>query len=286
MKRSVRYALVLALSAFWLTVSAFADFGPKPQLTITVENPPEEVYYLDLLEEETGNRYDLYENLTEEDLAQLDPALYQALLSAVPEGWHACLAQGTGVPMWGSLTGEDGIHSFHYVGVPEEYRVLVVTAGGECWISQPASRGALQTSARLDWERKILSVPPVWLSYVVQFLCTCLATLAIEGLLLLAFGLWRRENLPVFLLTNLVTQMGLTAAAGNALIQHGTISYWLIFLPAELFITVVEALFYRRHLQGGTPRRRVLYGLCANLCSAAAGVLFTGWLFSFVNRFL
>ena len=43
--------LLFLLAAALLTVPVLADMGPKPQLTVRVENGPEELYYLDLLEE-------------------------------------------------------------------------------------------------------------------------------------------------------------------------------------------------------------------------------------------
>ena len=50
MKKSLRFCVLLALAATLLTVSAFADTGPKAQLKVLVKNVPEEPYYLDLLE--------------------------------------------------------------------------------------------------------------------------------------------------------------------------------------------------------------------------------------------
>ena len=46
-----RELLLFLLAAALLTVPVFADFGPKPQFTVRVENGPEELYYLDILEE-------------------------------------------------------------------------------------------------------------------------------------------------------------------------------------------------------------------------------------------
>ena len=43
--------LLFLLAAALLTVPVLADMGPKPQFTVRVENGPEELYYLDLLEE-------------------------------------------------------------------------------------------------------------------------------------------------------------------------------------------------------------------------------------------
>ena len=50
MKRASLRAFVCALLAsLALTTFALADFGPKPQLTVRVENAPQEPYYLCLL---------------------------------------------------------------------------------------------------------------------------------------------------------------------------------------------------------------------------------------------
>lgn len=50
-----RGLLLFLLAAALLTVPVFADFGPKPQLTVQVENAPEELYYLDILKEGSLN---------------------------------------------------------------------------------------------------------------------------------------------------------------------------------------------------------------------------------------
>ena len=120
MKKSLRFCVLLALAAALLTVSAFADTGPKAQLKVLVKNAPEEPYYLDLLEKGdyqghtygSGDGDDTYSGLdwsySEEEIAALDSELLDALRAAVPEGWHACTAQGTnGAPMWGDLIGSD-----------------------------------------------------------------------------------------------------------------------------------------------------------------------------------
>lgn len=144
MKKSLCFCVLLALAAALLTVSAFADTGPKAQLKVLVKNAPEEPYYLDLLEKGdyqghtygSGDGDDTYSGLdwsySEEEIAALDSELLDALRAAVPEGWHACTAQGTnGAPMWGDLIGSDAggvrLHSFRYHGVPDTYRIILVT---------------------------------------------------------------------------------------------------------------------------------------------------------------
>ena len=111
MKRSLRVLVLLILAGCLMTITAFADMGPKPQLTVKVEHPPQELYWLDLLAEGDPNeRYPLPEddfhfgtNLKE--LGFPDAERYYAMNDAVPDGWHACITQHSGPPIWGSLTG-------------------------------------------------------------------------------------------------------------------------------------------------------------------------------------
>ena len=207
MKKSLRFCVLLALAAALLTVSAFADTGPKPQLTVKVTNPPEELYYLDLLAEgdwEHAGDAD-YSGLdwsySEEEIAALDSGLLDALRAAVPDSWHACTAEGSnGAPMWGDLLGEDAgngtrLHTFGYVGVPDTYRILLVTQSGETWLSDTCTRHSLQSSVTVDWASKTVDLPPVWAAYLLQFLCTLLPTLLIEGALLFIFGYRSKKKL-------------------------------------------------------------------------------------------
>ncbi len=209
MKKSLRFCVLLALAAALLTVSAFADTGPKAQLKVLVKNAPEEPYYLDLLEKGdyqghtygSGDGDDTYSGLdwsySEEEIAALDSELLDALRAAVPEGWHACTAQGTnGAPMWGDLIGSDAggvrLHSFRYHGVPDTYRIILVTKSGESWVSGVLHRATLQSSATVDWAARIANAPSPAMAYALQFLCTLLPTLLIEGAP--AVSLWLPEQ--------------------------------------------------------------------------------------------
>lgn len=269
-------ALILTLTAL-LTVPALADSGPKPQLIVRVHNGPEEPYYLDLLAEGDPDPkhldYCLDWNYEEEERAALDPELLQALRSAVPEGWCACISQGNqGWPIYGKLTGGNGVHSFSYAGVPETYRVIVVTKNGESWISSRLTRHALQCSATVDWAEKTLSAPPVWMGYVLQFLATCVPTLVIEGLILLLFGYKWRTSWKPFLAVNLVTQGALAIYFSAKIVQHGfSFWYFFLFIPAEVVVAAAEALLYRRFLTSQSKTCAVSYGLTANAASAVLG---------------
>jgi len=280
-------ALLLTLAAL-LTVPALADSGPKPLLIVRVENGPEEPYYLDLLAEGDPNPkymdYCLDWNYSEEERAALDPQLLQALRDAVPKGWYACVAQGNqGTPIYAKLNGDGNIHSFSYVGVPDTYRVIVVTKSGESWVSEPITRHALQCSAKVDWAKKAISVAPTWVGYVLQFLSTCVPTLVIEALILLLYGYKWKTSWKPFLTVNLVTQGALALYYSVTIVRHG-MSFWFLFLfvPAEVVVAVAEALLYRRFLTGQSKTRAVVYGLTANAASAVIGFFLAEPVWQFV----
>lgn len=285
MKRALHATLLLLASLLLLTVPVYADMGPKPSLTVTVTNAPEEPYYLDLLEPDgdDGALNDhLHRNLNAADRDALDPEMLQSLLDRAPEGWHACLAKGTTrAPIWGSLTAKetnasgDAVHRFSYSGVPERYRVMVVTKSGAVRISEPRTRRILRSSVTYDYESGALSAPPAALAYTVQFLSTLLPTLAIEGALLPVFGFSWRRNWKPFLLVNLATQAALSLVCGVSAVRDGvSYFYFFLFLPTELVILIAESLLYRRLLVGHSRSRAGAYGIVANFASATAG-LFT-----------
>ena len=294
MKKSLRNSILLLLTAMLLTVSALADSGPKPQLTVKVENAPEEPYYLDLLAEGA------FEHEGDDDFsgvdwsyhgekrALLDDGLLEAMRAAVPEGWHACTAQGTnGAPMRGDLIGSDAggarLHTFGYHGVPETYRILIVTKSGESWVSDTLHRATLQSSVTVDWAKRTASAPSAAVAYLLQFFCTLLPTLLIEGVLLLAFGYRSRRSLLVFLLVNLVTQGGFAVFLAVTVLNHGVSGWSLLFyLPIELIITVVELLAYRWLLTEKSRGRAMGYAVVANVCSAVVGL----WLIDPLWRFI
>ncbi|GEM_PF-296202 len=225
MKRASLRAFVCALLAsLALTTFAFADSGPKPQLTVRVENAPQELYYLDLLakgdwDAEDGNSIDGIDWNYDGKEDTLDPDLLALLRENVPEGWHACVAQGTtGAPMWGELYAEgtdafgNDLHVFGYHGVPSTYRIILVTQSGKVWLSEALERKVLQSSVTVHWaddaESTTVTVPSTVTGYLLQFLATLVPTLLIEGILLLLFRYSWKENWKAFLLVNLVTQGG------------------------------------------------------------------------------
>lgn len=269
-KKTGRFLMLLVLAAMALAVPVLADMGPKDKLTITVVNPPDELYYLDLLTPECS----AYSNLDPEE--NLDQGMVQAMFDAAPEGWGPALAGGTGVPMWGDLIGSpDGkgnmVHSFGYVGVPTVYRIVVVTQSGQVQLGPEMRRTVMQSSAVYDYAANTLRTPPVWLAYLMQYLATCLPTLLLELGVLVIFRFSLRQNLALVVGVNAATQLALTAILGTVLVRQGTFSAWLVQFPVELGVLAVEMAVYARWLKGHSAKRRCGYAAAANLLSWAVG---------------
>jgi len=273
MRRSLRSLLFLLLAVSLLTIPAFADMGPKSQLIVRVENGPKDLYYLDLLAE--GPAAGLHNYLSDEELAELDPVLLESLIAAVPNGWHACVAQGVkGAPIFGQLTAQEpGVHYFSYHGVPWTYRILMVSQSGEVFLSDVQERTVLQSSVTVDWAAGTISIPPTWVGYLLQFAATFLPTLFLEALILVFMGLTQeRRNWIPFLLVNLITQGALAAWCSATFMREGFgIMFMLLFVPAEVIITLVETLVYRRFLAHRSRGRVLVYGIAANAASAVLG---------------
>lgn len=292
MKRASLRALICALLAsLALTTFAFADFGPKPQLTVRVENAPQELYYLDLLAE---GDWDAEDTDSDDGIERsyygkedtLDPDLLALLRENVPEGWHACVAQGTtGAPIYGELYAEstdasgNDLHVFAYHGVPSTYRIILVTESGKVWLSEALERRVLQSSVTVHWagdtENTTVTVPSTVTGYLLQFLATFVPTLLIEGILLLLFQYSWKRNWKTFLLVNVLTQ-GLLAVASSSVTAHSGVSAWYLFcffLPAELVVMLVEVFLYsgRGLLTGHSKGRAALYAVTANFASAFLG---------------
>ena len=175
------------------------------------------------------------------------------------------------------------LHSFRYYGVPETYRILMVSASGETFLSDVLTRRTLQSSVTVDWTAKTAKPPLQSVGYLLQFAATFVPTILIELVVLLLFGFKLKENWKPFLLVNLVTQGLLHGYFALFAVNNGVgPGYFMLFFPAELVIALLEAFIYRAALRGRSKRRAFLCGLCANVCSAALGFFLAAPVWQFV----
>lgn len=288
-----------------LPSTASADFGPKPQLIITVTDPPEDPYYLDLMvEEKSFTCTDA--NLSQDDLLAMNPDMLNMLRTNwASEGWYPALSGGaTTAPMWGSLSGEpqDSAapeqtadaqtqtaqtykHSFYYMGVPDTYRIAIVTEKGDTRITEVLTRDLLQERITYNYRTGEIEKAPIAIAYAIQFASTFLATLLIEGIILLIFKFPFGQNRTIFFLVNFVTQVAMTVTVGTKLIHEGTITAMMSLIPIELIILVVETVVYLFLLKGQSRPKRIIYAVVANVASAGISLALMSPIFSLLGRF-
>lgn len=284
-KKLLLTAFISCLFVIVLPTISYADMGPKDELTVYVENPPNQVYYLDLLTQKSSSYNNFHKDGERE---ALDEKMVELLYSYENEGWMPALVEGTGVPMWGNLIGEADsermVHKFGYVGVPDTYRIILVTQSGNVSVSDVYTREALQSSVTFDYATGKAVVPSIFLIYFLQFGWTFVITLLIEGVILCLFGFKLKGNWKVFFLTNLLTQIVLTVTVGATLIKSGTFSAHLVQFPVETAILVFEVLVYKHFLVGNSNKRKVVYGIVANLVSWFGGFFLLNYLFQFLVK--
>ncbi len=261
---------VLLLCMLCLVPTAYADIGPKPEVTITVVNAPEGVLYLDLLAQ--GEPTDQpYSNSN----GECDPALLDNLRSLEGDGWVLAYTTGTkGPPVFGDVRPrEDGTWRFSYVGLPESFRVAAATAD-EAKAAEVSYTRDFVDNIVYDWQANtVREATPPPLRFLVRLAATLIPTLLIEGALFWLFGFRDRRGWLVFLAVNTATQVGLHLAVGSILPQAGWhfLNYTLTILIPELIIWAAEAAAYAFLLREHSRGRRVGYAFAANFASFVLG---------------
>lgn len=266
--------IIITLSImFFLPLDVSADVGPKPSLSIIVENAPEGEYYLDLLIDYEHDH--LYTAVNRDDVAFTQ--MYDVLKDYNDNGWRPALITGTRVPLNGSLsginTGNKMVHQFSYVGVPDRFKVIIVTQDLEIIVSDNIiDRKAFNSTVHFDSRTGKLSESFMLLAYLKQFLTTCTATLLIESLILIIFGFAVKQNWKPFFIINICTQLLLTFIIFGTMYSHGSFAAVLLYIPFELIILTTETLLFIKYLHRHSKLRRALYAITANLVSFAFGL--------------
>lgn len=281
---------IIAITCLLLVLTssciAFADIGPKDELIVNVINPPSESYYLDIL----TNDENYESNLSKEDLSILNSEMIRILKDYKDGNWHTAYVGGTDIPMWGNIEGVEAgdkfIHTFGYLGLPDTCKIIIVTESGKIQVSEEFTRQSLHSSIKFDYKNNTIIKTPVWLAYLAQFAITCIATLIIEILILLAFKFDLKKNIKIIIIVNVITQILLTVIMGTILMKNGGLAAYIIQVPTELAIICIEVYVFGRKLQGHTIKRRRVYALIANLASWGIGILMVAPIFQLFDKIL
>lgn len=266
--------LLLCLCAMLtLSVSVFADSGPKPSVNVTLRGLDGARWYATLLSEtDTTGPYsvlDKYYKVPPEELAEweADPAwrAFQSYEDA--DGYYFLQFRVSG-------TGDGALRWTYYP--PQRFKLLLyLPDSGAYVVSEPQERYAFHSYFTADLDKAADGVVPVVKSMdygreLAGLLLRVALTVWIELVVALPFGYREKRYRWLILCVNLVTQLLLNAALFALAYSGGAHAAMVAYLPLEIAVFLIESGIYRARFGGkGNPTR---YALAANAASFAAGL--------------
>ena len=273
--------ILMAIVGFLVFSNAIeADIGPKPSLQVVARNMPNTTVYLDLLINESPDN--MFQNIKETQ--KYDQELFNRLKEYNDDGWRPALVTGTMPPLFGDIlcdvkNGQCTLN-FSYMGVPDNFKVIVVSKDGKTVISNEINRKAFNSTVYFDYKTGKATEKSYIGSYIMQFISTCSATLLIEGIILLLFGFGLKQSWKPFLAINIFTQVLLTLVVFTSMYKGGTMLAIFAYIPFEIVILIIEAALFAKYLRQHSKMRRAIFAISANIVSFIAGLLMMVNLFS------
>ena len=282
--RSIR-TIIAVFSALLLVCSLYmpvlADASLNTSITITVENPPDGDYCIALLEKREPNiDQDMVDRL---EGNKREMALF--VLNYYVDGYS--FSQNPVNPQF-RWSNENNVFRFSF-DVPSTFKVLIVTADGQTYVSNAITRKNFNSECTYDvqtgkLEENVITKRSVT-ERVVEIFVFFIATIVSESLVVLFFPLPYKKNAKYIWRINIITQIFLNIVIIIAFYLFREY-YFLIVLYAEILITITECLYYRKRLVDRkdkcVPELNILYGIIANIASIFAGLIsmFWSWMIS------
>lgn len=271
MKKFLSVLLISMSILLAFPLQAYADSGPKPTLKIIVENPPSEEYYLDLLIDYPNANYSWL------DKEKFNPEKLELLNSYRDGNWRPALVTGTIVPMSssgliGKVNGTTMIHDFGYIGVPNKFKIIILTNDNKIISSKEVNTYTFDSVVYYDFETNKVKTTSSLGFFALKFLGTCILTLIIEGFIMLFFKFSIKKNWKVFLSINVVTQLLLYICLLLITARSSLMYYLTTIIPIELLILIIEAVYYSKKLKEHSIIRRINYAVVANILSFILGL--------------
>lgn len=258
--------IIAAIAVLSFPITAYADMGPKPSIDLHVKNPPEGLYYVDILTDENRGE---------------PPVSAERYNKEMLEILKKCNVNGL-TPRFGGFMGiddtintpnEDHHYQFTY-SVPDTFRVVIVTEQLETIISPEIKTigyncditfDAAKCSADPESNSLTENIFPTVMSNIISFLITCSLTLLIERLIFLCYCTSLRTNgyLGTFIITNIITQLML----------YGMMMLGLMIVLAEIAVMVTELIVFNVKMRKKLSHLRITAcTMTANVVSAILGI--------------
>ena len=295
MKKSARRLLTLFFAALLLTtvpVSAWADTGPKPSVTVTLENQGDEICYGTLLSESKGNGPWVVWNGTGSGEYANDEKEAERRARAPYEVWQAFVdyqdEDGFCFLQFAQRVDESGTLDWGYYP-PDTFKLLLYyPQTGRFAVSGVLHRYAFHARFRVDLQNGAAGRLQVrraftWSAELPSFLFRIALTLAVELGIALLFAIRGKKQLLCISAVNVITQLLLNLillpVIGPGLSPGVVFLSASLYLPfLELLIFILEALAYCLLLNKYTDRPRkaglyIVYAFVANAASLVLGLV-------------
>lgn len=272
-KRIVTALVCVMLLVCLLPVTAFADSGPKPSVSITLENMDGRVCYGTLLSrtESTGPAH-VWDG-SEENIQDYggDHAVWQAFAEYRDADGYYFLQQ-----YWRC----DGIKGFTWgYYPPRTFKILLYYPEmGEFVSSGVLERYAFDSYYTANLADGAMTVRRSfnYTAQIVGLAGRMIITILIELGVALLFGFRGRKLLGLITVVNVVTQLALNAALFAINYAEGPWAMVILYVPLELAVIIVEAAVYCLTFRRVTERKIkagkiILYALAANVASFVLG---------------
>lgn len=268
---------------FLLPTVAYADIGPKPSVTINFDGIKNDVYYITLLSKEKGtgpylfstNPIDENSFLVKEN-KQDDLKAWQAFRNYNDidefyfiEYFERCNDENTF--RWGYYPPDifkiliyfPQDNTFAISGIQEKYAF-----DSYYNVSVSENHTELNVKTHYDYSSEIYSL-----------IARIIATVAIEVLIALLFGLRNITLLSIVIAVNFVTQIVLNVLLNIINYSSGSLAFVMNYVWMELLVIVIEAVIFSICFKKIKTDKHInawiapVYAVSANIASFAIGLL-------------
>lgn len=273
-----RLCSLLACFALALAVpfAAFADMGPKPEVTVQTTGLSQECWVTLLAEETVIGPWHETEKGTVAAVEPEEAPVLDAFAAFEDEdGYHFL--------QWFDQVADDAPATWSYMA-PKHFKILFwFPESGSYAVTEKLERYAYSAVYRVD----LSGVDPAagevqavtarnnydYAGEALGLAARFVLTLAVELLIALPFGYLKRQHLRVLLITNLATQLALNLALNLTAYYSGSLAMWVFYPLFELAVFIVEALVFRLAFKPEAGKGHpVLYAFVANAASYAFGL--------------
>ncbi len=245
--------------------------GPKPSITVQVENGPGN-YYIALLHE-SGDKTQPESVLNPDTLD--DSSVQDYLKGFYHDGWVYHMS-----PVGSNCyrSNPENIYRFGYM-VPDIVKVILISSDGTVYISDSLDVKEFNAQITYDVTTGTLNEKPDTgkpLKRAGLMMTFLVLTLALELIILKLFKYpLSKRNTVSFIIINVLTNIPYTGFLLLGLFDRANLPVILLVPFMELIITIVESVFYVFALRDGSGKKtglkNFLYGIVANVFSAVMG---------------